>query len=110
MPNDHLTRPMHSSLRRSAVAAIALQFVAVTLVEGRGAARRLWMGGRSPLYAPQGVAARSQPLATEAALAVMQRGGNAIDAAVTAAAVLSVVEPMMTGVGGDLFALIWSAK
>src|SRR5436305_2359589 len=67
-------------------------------------------GTRSGVMARRGAIATSQPLATAAGLRVLQSGGNAIDAAVTAAAVLSVVEPTMNGPGGDLFAIVYSAK
>jgi gamma-glutamyltranspeptidase/glutathione hydrolase len=67
-------------------------------------------GTRSAVLARNGVIATSQPLATAAGLRVLQSGGNAIDAAVTAAAVLSVVEPTMNGPGGDLFAIVYSAR
>jgi gamma-glutamyltranspeptidase/glutathione hydrolase len=65
---------------------------------------------RSIAYGSNGMIAASQALASAAGLNALQSGGNAIDAAVTAAAVLAVVEPSMTGIGGDLFAIVWDGK
>ena len=65
---------------------------------------------RSVVLGTNGMIATSQPLASAAGLKVLQDGGNAIDAAVTAAAVLAVVEPTMNGVGGDLFALLYTVS
>lgn len=65
---------------------------------------------RSEIIAQHGMAATSQPLATQVALDILKKGGSAIDAAIAANALLGLVEPTGNGMGGDLFAIVWDAK
>ncbi|MDB6164218.1 MAG: ggt [Xanthomonadaceae bacterium] len=65
---------------------------------------------RSEVYAPHAMAATSQPLVTQIALDVMKQGGSALDAAVAADAALGLMEPTGSGMGGDLFAIVWDPK
>ena len=65
---------------------------------------------RSEIIASNGMAATSQPLATQVAIDILKKDGNAIDAAIAANAMLGLVEPTGNGIGGDLFAIVWSAK
>ncbi|MGY8687256.1 MAG: gamma-glutamyltransferase, partial [Verrucomicrobiales bacterium] len=65
---------------------------------------------RSEVIAKHGMAATSQPLATQIALDILKGGGNAIDAAIAANAALGLMEPTGNGIGGDLFAILWDAE
>src|SRR3954469_9957520 len=77
----------------------------------RGSRAQGWLSqGRSEVLARHGIVATSDPLAAEAGLEILRNGGNAIDAAVATGAVLDVTSQNDTGIGGDLFALVYIAK
>ena len=83
---------------------------AANIVAAPGSRGQGWLAqGRSEVIARHGIVATSDPLAAQAGLEILQQGGNAIDAAVAAAAVLDVTSQNDTGLAGDLFALVWSA-
>ncbi|MGC5017530.1 gamma-glutamyltransferase family protein [Micromonospora sp. DT47] len=65
---------------------------------------------RQPLFAPHGAVTTSQPLAAAVGLAVLRRGGNAVDAALATAIALTVLQPPSNDIGGDLFAIVWDGE
>lgn len=107
---------MHAFVQKAALAAITAGLVAAAAlapIYNATAADRITghhFATRSEVMAPEAMAATSQGLATQVALDIMQAGGNAIDAAIAANAVLGLVEPTGNGIGGDLYAIIWHAE
>src|SRR6184192_3081177 len=83
--------------------AVLLACAPVAMGQGRAQAR-------SMVISRNGIVASESPLASQAGARILERGGNAVDAAIATNAMMGVVEPMMNGIGGDLFAIIYDAK
>ena len=84
-------------------------FLAVPMNPGTALAQDRGQG-RSMVISQSGIVATESPLASKAGAAILERGGNAVDAAIAAHAVMTVVAPMWNGIGGDLFAIVYDAK
>ena len=96
--------------RHKILTVLVLSIFVSTAINGADRVTGEVFAMRSPVLATSAMAATSQPLATQVALNVMKNGGNAIDAAIAANALLGLVEPTGNGLGGDLFAIVWDAK
>ncbi|MFO1505897.1 MAG: gamma-glutamyltransferase family protein [Lysobacterales bacterium] len=112
------TVPCRTLRRRQRVLAVAIGVTAAVGVTatsyadiGRGDrySGRPW-ASRSPVLAQHGMAATEQPLASLAAIEILQQGGSAVDAAIAANAVLGLTQPVLNGIGGDAFAIVWDPK
>src|SRR5713101_9196385 len=94
---------------RHSLTVIVFLYLAGAMLAISSDGQERWQG-RSMVISRYGIVAAESPLAAQAGVRMLERGGNAVDAAIAANAMMGVVEPMMNGIGGDLFAIIYDAK
>src|SRR5438552_14339240 len=97
-------------MKISSMLRVFLYLSIVILTAGQNVDAQDRSQGRSMVISRNGIVAAESPLAAEAGVRILERGGNAVDAAIATNAMMGVVEPMMNGIGGDLFAIVYDAK
>src|SRR5256884_6126053 len=97
-------------MKISSMLRVFLYLSSVILTAGQNVDAQDRSQGRSMVISRNGIVAAESPLAAEAGVRILERGGNAVDAAIATNAMMGVVEPMMNGIGGDLFAIVFYAK